>query len=222
MQLNTSNKLLKLLEEPPKNTIFLLVSENSDLILKTILSRLQITKLVNHSAKEVYSILQNKFPDKSKSEIDASISFSEGNIGGSIQILQTDNFEDDNFEDYQSWMRLCYSVNISEITKWVNQRSKKGRRLQSVFLKYALKMARNCLIFHFSDPNTLFVTEKEKGFLQKFHPFIHEGNITNISEKLEECIVNIERNANSKIMFYELSLQLMKLLKVKRKFVEIN
>ena len=83
-------------------------------------------------------------------------------------------------------------------------------------------MVRNCLIFHFSDPNTLFVTEKEKGFLQNFHPFIHEGNITNISEKLEECIVNIERNANSKIMFYELSLQLMKLLKVKRKFVEIN
>lgn len=222
MQVNTSNKLLKLLEEPPKNTIFLLVSENSDLILKTILSRLQITKLVNHSPKEVHSILQNKFPDKSKSEIDASISFSEGNIGGSIQILQTDNFEDDNFEDYQSWMRLCYSVNISEITKWVNQRSKKGRRLQSVFLKYALKMVRNCLIFHFSDPNTLFVTEKEKDFLQNFHPFIHEGNITNISEKLEECIVNIERNANSKIMFYELSLQLMKLLKVKRKFVEIN
>lgn len=222
MQVNTSNKLLKLLEEPPKNTLFLLVSENSDLILKTILSRLQITKLPNHSPEEIHSILQHKFPDKSKSEIDASISFSEGGIGESIQILQTDNFEDDNFEEYQSWMRLCYSVNISEITKWVNQRSKKGRRLQSVFLKYALKMVRNCLIFHFSDPNTLFVTEKEKVFLQKFHPFIHEGNITKISEKLEECIVNIERNANSKIMFYELSLQLMKLLKVKRKFVEIN
>lgn len=222
MEVNTSNKLLKLLEEPPKNTLFLLVSENSDLILKTILSRLQITKLPNHSPEEIHSILQHKFPDKSKSEIDASISFSEGGIGESIQILQTDNFEDDNFEEYQSWMRLCYSVNISEITKWVNQRSKKGRRLQSVFLKYALKMVRNCLIFHFSDPNTLFITEKEKVFLQKFHPFIHEGNITKISEKLEECIINIERNANSKIMFYELSLQLMKLLKVKRKFVEIN
>ena len=83
-------------------------------------------------------------------------------------------------------------------------------------------MVRNCLIFHFSDPNTLFITEKEKSFLQKFHPFVHEGNIKNITEKLEESVVNIERNANSKILFYELSLQLMKLLKVKRKFVEIN
>ena len=222
MMLHTSNKFLKLLEEPPKKTLFLLVSENSDLILKTILSRLQITKLVNHSVEEIHSILQNKFPSKSKSEIDASISLSEGNIGRSIEILLTDNFEDDNFEDYQSWMRLCYSVNISEITTWVNQRSNKGRRLQSVFLRYALKMVRNCLIFHFSDPNTLFITEKEKSFLQKFHPFVHEGNIKNITEKLEESIVNIERNANSKILFYELSLQLMKLLKVKRKFVEIN
>lgn len=222
MMVNTSNKFLKLLEEPPKKTLFLLVSENSDLILKTILSRLQITKLVNHSTEEIHSILQNKFPDKSKPEIAASIIFSEGNIARSIQTLQTDNFEDDNFEDYQSWMRLCYSVNISETIKWVNQRSKKGRRLQSVFLRYALKMVRNCLIFHFSDPNTLFITEQEKGFLQKFHPFVHEGNITNIAEKLEESIVNIERNANSKILFYELSLQLMKLLKVKRKFVEIN
>ena len=94
--------------------------------------------------------------------------------------------------------------------------------MQTIFLKYALKMVRNCLVFHFSDPNSLNVTDNEKVFLSKFHPFIHEENIGELSEKLEECIVNIERNANSKIMFYELSLQLIKLLKVKRKFVEIK
>ena len=119
-------------------------------------------------------------------------------------------------------MRLCYSVNIQEIVKWVNERSKKGRRSQSIFLKYSLKMVRNCLIIHFSDPNTLNITENEKKFLSKFHLFIHEGNILEISKKMEECIKNIERNANAKIMFYELSLQLMRLLKVKRKFVELN
>ena len=83
-------------------------------------------------------------------------------------------------------------------------------------------MIRNCLVFHFSETNNLFVTQKERVFLTKFHPFIHQDNIFEISEKLEECIKNIERNANSKIMYYELSLQLMKLLKVKRKFVELN
>ena len=81
-------------------------------------------------------------------------------------------------------------------------------------------MVRNCLILHFSDPNTLTVTENEKKFLSKFYPFINEENISEISQKIEECIKNIERNANSKIIFYELSLQLMILLKVNRKFVE--
>ena len=76
-------------------------------------------------------------------------------------------------------------------------------------------MTRNCLVFHFSDTKNLFITQKEKTFLTKFYPFIHQDNIIEISEKLEECVKNIERNVNSKIMFYELSLQLMKLLKVK-------
>lgn len=222
MQTNTSNKLLKLLEEPPIKTIFLLVSENTDSILSTILSRIQIIKTQSYKPAEIESLLRAKFPLKEAEEIKEIISLTDGNIGGSIQILQNDNFEDQNFEEYQTWMRLCYSVNIKEITKWVNERSQKGRRSQTTFLKYALKMIRNCLVFHFSETNNLCVTQKEKVFLTKFHPFIHQDNIFEISEKLEECIKNIERNANSKIMYYELSLQLMKLLKVKRKFVELN
>ena len=222
MQTNTSNKLLKLLEEPPIKTIFLLVSENTDSILSTILSRIQIIKTQSYKLEEIESLLRDKFPLKKMEEVKEIISLTDGNIGGSIQILQNDNFEDQNFEEYQAWMRLCYSVNIKEITKWVNERSQNGRRSQSTFLKYALKMIRNCLVFHFSETNNLFVTQKERVFLTKFHPFIHQDNIFEISEKLEECIKNIERNANSKIMFYELSLQLMKLLKVKCKFVELN
>ena len=220
MQTVTSNKLLKLLEEPPQKTIFLLVSENSELLLKTILSRLQILKIKNYSSKEKTEILQNKFPEKGVIKLEKSLIYSDGNLGDAIHVLESDIITDDNFDDFQIWMRLCYSANIQDIVKWVNERTKKGRRNQSIFLKYSLKMVRNCLIIHFSDPNTLNITENEKKFLSKFHPFIHEGNISEISEKIEECIKNIERNANSKIMFYELSLQLMRLLKVNRKFVE--
>ena len=165
-------------------------------------------------------ILQNKFPEKGVIKLEKSLIYSDGNLGDAIHVLESDIITDDNFDDFQIWMRLCYSANIQEIVKWVNERTKKGRRNQSVFLKYSLKMVRNCLIIHFSDPNTLNITENEKKFLSKFHPFIHEGNISEISEKMEESIKNIERNANSKIIFYELSLQLMRLLKVNRKFVE--
>jgi len=222
MQHVTSNKLLKLLEEPPKNTIFLLVSENSELLLNTIVSRLQITKIKDFSIEEKIKTLQNKFSEKRVSDLKKAINFSDGNLGEAIHILDSDILGDDNFDDFQNWMRLCYSVNIQEVVRWVNERNKKGRRNQSIFLKYSLKMVRNCLIIHFSDPKTLNITDNEKKFLSKFHPFIHEGNISEISKRMEECIKNIERNANSKIMFYELSLQLMRLLKVKRKFVELN
>ena len=129
---------------------------------------------------------------------------------------------DNHFEEFQSWMRICYSANIKELTNWTAQRAKKGRQSQSVFLNYSLKMIRNCLILNFSTQETLNLDEKENDFLRKFHPFIHEKNIVNISEKIEECSRNIERNGNTKIIFYELSLQMMKLLKVNRKFVEIK
>lgn len=220
MQTVTSNKLLKLLEEPPQKTIFILVSENSEILLKTILSRLQILKIKNYSSKEKTEILQNKFPEKGVIKLEKSLIYSDGNLGDAIHVLESDIITDDNFDDFQIWMRLCYLVNIQEIVKWVNERTKKGRRNQSTFLKYSLKMVRNCLIIHFSNRNTLNITENEKKFLSKFYPFIHEGNISEISEKIEESIKNIERNANSKIIFYELSLQLTILLKVNRKFVE--
>jgi len=222
MQANTSNKLLKLLEEPPKKTIFLLVSENSDLILKTIISRVQIIKIPNYNSIEIKDFLNNKFPSRSGEEIKKMISLTGGNTALSVQMLQNDSFENKNFEEYQNWMRLCYSSNIIEITKWVNQRAAKGRRNHSIFLLYSLKMIRNCLVFQFFDKNKLFITENEKMFLTKFHPFVHENNIIQITQLLEESIKNIERNANPKIIFYELSLQFMKLLKVNRKFVEIN
>ena len=199
-----------------------MVSENSELLLKTIISRLQITKINDLQTNEIKEILKEKFPNKSELDVENSLSYYDGKIGKSIGFLSVEDFENDNFTDFQNWMRTCYSVNIQEVAKWVNERTKKGRREQSIFLKYSLKMVRNCLIFHFSDPDNLHVTQKENQFLNKFHLFINEGNISEITEKIEDCIKNIERNANAKIMFYELSLQIIKLLKVKRKFVEIN
>ena len=221
MQAKTSNKLLKLLEEPPNKTIFLLVSENSEQLLNTVLSRLQITKITNFSDENIknYILKQNNISSKKANTL---ISYSEGDLGKALRLLEEEDLYDNHFEEFQSWMRICYSANIKELTNWTAQRAKKGRQSQSVFLNYSLKMIRNCLILNFSTQETLNLDEKENDFLRKFHPFIHEKNIVNISEKIEECSRNIERNANTKIIFYELSLQMMKLLKVNRKFVEIK
>ena len=137
------------MEERSKKTIFLLVSENSDLILKTIISRVQIIKIPNYNSIEIEDFLNSKFPSESGEEIKKMISLTGKHELLSVQMLQNDSFENKNFEEYQNWMRLCYSSNIIEITKWVNQRAKKLRRNHSIFLLYSLKMIRNCLVFQF-------------------------------------------------------------------------
>ena len=110
------------------------------MILKTIISRVQIIKIPNYNSIEIEDFLNSKFPSRSREEIKKMISLTGGNTALSVQMLQNDSFENKNFEEYQNWMRLCYSSNIIEITKWVNQRAAKGRRNHSIFLLYSLKI----------------------------------------------------------------------------------
>ena len=93
-----------------------------------------------------------------------------------------------------------------------------GRKHQKLFLSYTIKMVRECLIFNFASQTLLKTNEKEYAFISKFAPFIHEENSVFIVEELEKSIKAINRNANAKILFFELSLQIVKFLKVKRKF----
>ena len=191
MQQNTSNKFLKILEEPPEKTVFILVSEHSEKLLKTITSRLQVFRIKeNVVVQKKESLLDNGFDRKEKY-----------------------------FEDFQKWMRFVYAFKIYEITEFSNKKSKEGRNEQIMFLEYSLKMIQNCLRRHLLDGEMKHLTKKENDFLSNFHKFIHENNILEITKKLEESLSYIERNGNFKIIFYTLSLQLIKLLKVKRKFV---
>ena len=115
-------------------------------------------------------------------------------------------------------MRLIYQIDIVNISKWVDSLAAIGRKHQNTFLLYAIKMIRECLIFNFANKLLLKTNKKELDFVSKFSNFIHEDNSVLIIEKLENSSKAINRNANAKILFFELSLQIIKLLKVKRKF----
>ena len=117
-------------------------------------------------------------------------------------------------------MRICYKANIQEITKFSNDIGRTSKQEQSIFFMYSLKMIRACLVHHFYDKKSIIITEKESKFLSNFYKFINQFNIKIITKKIEECLKNIQRNANSKIMFYQLSLELMREFKRNRKFVE--
>ena len=216
MNLEVSNKLLKLFEEPPKGTIFLLITENTNQLLPTINSRLQTIKITDFTAEDIV----NHFGEQALSLEKAKQlrSLTNADLGKITQILEDKEGELDLFSDFSVWMRLTYKMDVQGISKWVDNLSLKGRKQQNLFLSYAIKMVRECLIYNFASDTLLKTNENEFAFLTKFSPFIHEENSVMITEKLEESIKAINRNANAKILFFELSLQMVKFLRLKRKF----
>ena len=212
----TSNRLLKLLEEPPKGTIFLLVTENSNLLLPTILSRLQTIKIEDFTNEDIVNYFGKQVLSLEKAKQLRNLT--NADLGKITQILSDKEGDLDLFTDFSVWMRLTYKADVQGISKWVDNLASNGRKQQNLFLTYAVKMVRECLIYNFANNTLLKTNENELAFLTKFSPFIHEVNSVIIAEKLEESIKAINRNANSKILFFELSLQMVKLLRVKRKF----
>ena len=216
MNLEASNKLLKLFEEPPKGTIFLLISTSPNKLLPTIISRLQKIKVPDFTKNDILTYLDKSLIDTEKSK--KLIAITGSNLGKILKI-ESEQLEGlDFFEQFASWMRLSYKTDIVNISKWVDETAFMGRKHQELFLSYAIKMARECLIFNFANHKLLKTNEKESMFILKFAPFIHEENSILIIDELERSIKSINRNANAKILFFELSLQIIKFLKVKRKF----
>ena len=216
MNLEVSNKLLKLFEEPPKGTIFLLITENTNQLLPTIISRLQTIKIADFTAEDIVNHFGEK--DLSLEKAKQLRNLTNADLGKITQILEDKEGELDLFSDFSLWMRLTYKMDVQGISKWVDNLSLKGRKQQNLFLSYAIKMVRECLIYNFASDTLLKTNENEFAFLTKFSPFIHEENSVMITEKLEESIKAINRNANAKILFFELSLQMVKFLRLKRKF----
>lgn len=216
MNLTASNKLLKLIEEPPKGTYFIMISENTNEILPTIISRLQTLKVKPFRKEDIVEYLYLK--KDISNELGKKIAqISNGDINNALKISDTEIEDNDFLKEFQKWMQICYKKNIVELSNWNENVVKKSRENQKNFLVYALKIIRSAFIQGKKAGQTLNLTKKEKEFVSNFAPFINENNSIYIFENLEKAIFAISRNANSKIVFYELSLQMMKFLKVKRK-----
>ena len=214
MNLTVANKLLKLLEEPPKGTIFILVSEDANNLLPTIISRLQALKISDFNPEDIVHYFGGITLEKAKQ----LKNITDADLGKMIKIQQDSEGMLDLFEEFSAWMRLAYKMDVGGVSKWVDKISTMGRKHQKLFLSYAIKMMRECLILNFANSSLLKTNEKEHAFIRKFAPFIHEKNSVMIVEELEKSIKSINRNANAKILFFELSLKMVKFLKVKRKF----
>jgi len=207
-------KLLKIIEEPPEKTLFILVSENTDLVLNTILSRTQLINVPHLTDTDLYYALVEKNDcDPSLARKITNIVY--GNYKEALKLIGENEDEKYNFNYFSQWMRFCYKYSIPEIFNWVDEISKIGREKQKRFFIYALRIIRECLLVNFKTLSIVKLDGYEAEFVDKFSPFINTVNCLNITEHLNESIYYIERNANPKILFFNLSLKMAKMLKTK-------
>ena len=207
-------RLLKVLEEPPDKTLFLLVAENKDLILNTILSRAQILKIPLPGEETVRETLVTKHGLDPKKT--GTIAFlSEGNMNEALRLLHQNEGDMADFHSFREWMRSCFKNEVAKILKWVEQTSRAGRERQKSFLQYGLKIFRLCLLHNYQAGELIRLEGEEAQFVKNFAPYINHLNAIDMVDAFHVAIGHLERNANPKILFTDLSFQLVSLMKVR-------
>lgn len=207
-------KILKILEEPPEKTLFILVSENRYQILNTIYSRTQLVKIPR--IKE--DVLIEKLMQENECTLEEAkriVNISEGSYKTALLKFSANEEEELNFDYFSRWMRFCYQNNLKELVSFTSEISKIGREKQKSLLNYALRTIRNSFLLNMQEDELVRLEEDERKFASKFSPFINQANIQKFTEELNQALFHIERNANPSILFLDLSLQVVRLLQLK-------
>ena len=214
MRVDTANKLLKLLEEPPEKTVFLLIAEDAEELLATIKSRTALVKIPAIEANAIEKALVERLHCQPSQAHDAAM-ISEGNWITACHSVQDSEEHKFFFTTFQQWMRLCFRGAYSEIIDFSANIKTIGREKQKELLDYGLRIIRNSLLFNNSLADLVMLPEDEKGFNSKFAPFVNPANLAQIAGLFEEAIRQIERNGNAQIIITDVSFKMVGLLKKK-------
>ena len=212
MNQTSANKLLKMIEEPPAKTLFLLVAEDTTYMLPTILSRTQLVKVPRLRIESLSKALENKH-GLSSDESRSIAKIANGNYLEAHNLIKSSEQTEYNYEKFVLLMRICYGRKLMDIFFWVDEMAGIGRERQKSFFQYALRMVRENYMLTVAADSIVYLSEKEEGFSEKFHPFINDRNAMDIASELENAQADIERNAYAKIVLLDLSLKIMKLIK---------
>ncbi len=223
MRPDASNKLLKIIEEPPDNTLFLLVTEHREQLLPTILSRTQLVKVPALSVQEVADDIRKRY-GKDALAARKIASLADGNMNLAMEIAgeKEQDFKIEN--DFISWMRLCYNpfheregkFAWSDLNTWIEQMAKEGREYLKLFFTFSIDASRECLLVNHADAALVKFDDDVIPNFSKFTRFIHAGNIEEISGFLNKAHYAVERNANPKILLLDLSFKMNRLLNMPR------
>ena len=220
-----ANKLLKILEEPPERTLFIMVSEHPEQLLSTIQSRVQTIRVPRLQAEDIAQALMSQH---NMNETEARDIARIAN-GSYLQALKKSDETEENQQELRDFIALfrdAYTVGVmrdpkmkfdslKRLRQWSMEMadSKVGREKQKHFLQYAQNQVRENYIRNFHQPELNYQMSAERDFSVKFAPFIHNGNVEQIMLELEKAERQIEQNGNAKVIFFDLCLQMIVLIK---------
>ncbi|MCW3806890.1 ATP-binding protein [Plebeiibacterium marinum] len=204
----TANKLLKILEEPYPNTVFILVSNTPDQMISTILSRTQQLKIPALAENEIAHFLADKYGVQEEVALGAA-KVANGSIIEGIEQVQMSEDNQFFFESFKQMMRHSYARKVKDMLAWVEDMSKQPREKQRNFLNYAIKMIRENYIMNFKQPDIVYLTSEQHEWSKKFSPFINDKNALMIAEDFALADSHIGQNGNSKVVLFDLALKLI-------------
>lgn len=211
MNASSANALLKILEEPAARTLFILVSDESDKLLATILSRVQRIWVPHFSDEAVKGYLAEDLGLTDDRKIAEIVYLAEGNLAEALAL--SGEQIDDRLVWFREWMTNCYRKNVSGMIQMADQFDAFPREKEKDLLEYSLRVFRDILLLKSGANDLIRTADGNRTFLENFSRSFHEKYLHAIAGELSKAHYHIESNVRAKIVFLDLSLTLSKLLK---------
>lgn len=213
MNASAANKLLKILEEPPDRTVFLLVTENEGDLLRTIVSRTQLIKIPRLSDADITGALMQHH-GLAQADAEKIAYQADGSYAAAKQLLERNEQAAFNLSVFQKWMRACLKFDAAKVVECVDELAPIGRERQKQFLTYALDIVRESLMINYGRPELVRLAGEELAFVKKFSAFVHGANGERFIDEITKAHYHIERNGAPKIIFLDLSFKANEFLNV--------
>ena len=211
MNIECANKMLKLLEEPPSQTVFIMVCQEPDKLLETIRSRVQRIDVRRIAEDDIRQALKDKrgLADDMAQRVSR---MANGSWLKALELLNADSENELFLDMFQSLMRLAYQRKIRDLKGWSERMASFGREKQKRFLEYFLRLIRENFMYNFQQEELCYMSQREEDFAKNFARFVNEANVLPITDLANLAIRDIGQNANAKIVFFDFALQMIVLL----------
>lgn len=211
MNTTCANKLLKILEEPPKNTLFILLCEKQDQLLPTIISRTQLLKIPRINSDDLSLYLRNK-ENISTTNAESIVARVEGDAIAANELIGTHQELDLNREMFIQLMRVCFKKDVIQMLDWAENMASASKDRQKIFVLYALHMFRQSMLRNYTGDQLTRVSDEENEFLKNFSRFISGNNVFDFMDTFNNAHYHLDRNANAKLLFTNMSIKVMRFI----------